>query len=217
MEERTIRATTHGRYVVVPPANPGPAPILVGFHGYAEGAELQAGRLRAIPGSDRWLIVAVQGLNRFYQRKTNDVVAGWMTRQNRDHAIADNLAYVASVLDAVTREWPTSYALVYAGFSQGVAMTFRAAVASPRQPSGVIAVCGDVPPELELPDLCRVRSALVCHGSTDEWYTAAVFAKDLRRLRDADVHVRPLEFAGGHEWSDEVVRAAGDFLREHHP
>jgi hypothetical protein len=29
--------------------------------------------------------------------------------------------------------------------------------------------------------------------------------------------VRPLEFAGGHEWSDEVARAAGDFLREHHP
>jgi predicted esterase len=216
MEERTIRATTYGRYIVVPPANPGPAPMLVGFHGYGEQAELHAGRLRAIPGSDRWLIVSVEGLNRFYERRTNEVVASWMTRQNRDLAIADNLTYVASVVDAVTREWPTSYALVYSGFSQGVAMTFRAAVASPRPPSGVIAVGGDVPPELELQDLCRVRSALVCHGTTDQWYTAEIFAKDLRRLRDADVHVRPLEFAGGHEWSDEVIRAAGEFLREHH-
>ena len=217
MEERTIPAATHGRYIVVPPANPGPAPMLVGFHGYGEQAEVHAGRLRAIPGSDRWLIVSIQGLHRFYERRTNDVVASWMTRQNRELAIADNLAYVASVVDAVAREWPATYALVYAGFSQGVAMTFRAAVASPRQPSGVIAVGGDVPPELELSDLCRVRSALVCHGSADAWYTAAIFAKDLGRLRDADVRVRPLEFAGGHEWSDEVVRAAGDFLREHHP
>jgi len=216
MIAHTIAARTHGRYVVVPPANPGPAPMLVGFHGYAETAELQAGRMRAIPGSDRWLIVAVQGLNRFYQRRTNEVVAGWMTRQDRDLAIADNLSYVASVVDAVTREWPTSYARVYAGFSQGVAMTFRAAVASSRPPSGVISVGGDVPPELESPDLCRVRTALVCHGSADDWYTAAVFAKDVRRLRDANVQVRPLEFAGGHEWSDEVVRAAGEFLREHH-
>jgi len=216
MDERTIPTTTHGRYIVVPPANPGPAPMLVGFHGYGEQAELHAGRLRAIPGSDRWLIVSIQGLNRFYERRTNEVVACWMTRQNRDLAIADNLAYVASVVEAVGREWPTTYTLVYAGFSQGVAMTFRAAVASPRQPSGVIAVGGDVPPEIELADLCRVRSALVCHGSSDEYYTAAIFAKDLGRLRDADVHVRPLEFAGGHEWSDEVVRAAAGFLREHH-
>ena len=216
MDERTIPTTTHGRYIVVPPANPGPAPMLVGFHGYGEQAELHAGRLRAIPGSDRWLIVSIQGLNRFYERRTNEVVACWMTRQNRDLAIADNLAYVASVVEAVGREWPTTSTLVYAGFSQGVAMTFRAAVASPRQPSGVIAVGGDVPPEIELADLCRVRSALVCHGSSDEYYTAAIFAKDLGRLRDADVHVRPLEFAGGHEWSDEVVRAAAGFLREHH-
>jgi len=216
MEQRTIRATTHGRYVVVPPANPGPAPMLVGFHGYAEPAEQHADRLRAIPGADRWLIVSIQGLNRFYQRRTNDVVAGWMTRQDRELAIADNLAYVASVVDAASREWPTSYTLVYAGFSQGVAMTFRAAASSPRPVAGVIAVCGDVPPELESPALTRVRSALVCHGARDEWYTAEMFAKDLHRLRGAGVQVRPLDFAGGHEWSDEVVRATGEYLHEHH-
>ena len=217
MEERIIAATTHGRYLVVPPANRGPAPILVGFHGYAEAAEHHAERLRAIPGADRWLIVSIQGLNRFYQRRTNEVVAGWMTRQDREHAIADNLAYVASLLDAVSREWSTTDTLVYAGFSQGVAMTFRAASAAPRPVAGVIAVGGDVPPELDTAALRRTRSALVCHGARDEWYTAAIFAKDLDRLRSAGVDVRPLDFAGGHEWPDEVIRASADFLREHHP
>jgi len=217
VEERTIAATAHGRYLVVPPANRGPAPMLVGFHGYGEAAEHHADRLRAIPGADRWLIVSIQGLNRFYQRRTNDVVAGWMTRQDREHAIADNLAYVTSVLDAASREWSTTYTQVYAGFSQGVAMTFRAAGASSRPVAGVIAVGGDVPPELDTAALRRTRTALVCHGTRDEWYTTEIFAKDLHRLRGAGVDVRPLDFAGGHEWSDEVVRAAAAFLREHHP
>ena len=134
MIERTIETTTHGRYLVVPPASPGPAPVLVGFHGYAELAEAQLDRMSAIPGTDRWLLLSIQGLNRFYQRRTNDVIAGWMTRQHRELAIADNLAYVQSVVDLVHREWPTTPTLVYTGFSQGVAMAFRAAVAATYRP-----------------------------------------------------------------------------------
>jgi predicted esterase len=215
--ERTIETPAHGRYVVASPVEPGPAPLLVGFHGYAEPADVHLERLRSIPGAGRWLIVSVQGLNRFYQRRTNEVVAGWMTRQNRELAIADNLAYVSSAIDAVRREWPATATQVFAGFSQGVAMTFRAAAAAPRSVSGVIAVGGDVPPELDAAALNRVRSALVCRGSRDEWYTDGMFANDLRRLRDAGVEVTPIAFDGGHEWSAEVVLAASAFLRDLHP
>ena len=186
----------------------------MGFHGYAEGAEAQLERLRAIPGAERWLLVSVQGLNRFYQRRTNDVVAGWMTRQDRELAIADNLAYVAGVMDAVGREWPGAPRVVLAGFSQGVAMMFRAAAAAAKPVDGVMAVGGDVPPELDRAALARVRAALVCRGARDEWYTSATFDNDVRRLRDAGTVVRPLLFEGGHEWSDEVVRATSLFLDE---
>jgi len=212
--ERSIATGTHGRYLVVPPAAAGPAPIVMGFHGYAEGAEAQLGRLRTIPGAEGWLLVSVQGLNRFYQRRTNEVVAGWMTRQDRELAIADNLAYVAGVMDAVGREWPGAPRIVLAGFSQGVAMMFRAAAAAAKPVDGVVAVGGDVPPELERAALARVRAALVCRGMRDEWYTSATFDNDVRRLRDAGTDVRPLLFEAGHEWSDDVVRAMSLFLRE---
>jgi predicted esterase len=214
MVERIIATTAHGRYVVVPPANHGPAPMLVGFHGYAELAEHHADRLRAIPGADRWLIVSIQGLNRFYQRRTNEVVAGWMTRQNRELAIADNLAYVASALDAASREWPTTYTLVFTGFSQGVAMTFRAAAASARPVAGVIAVGGDVPPEIDAASLARAQRALVCRGASDEWYTDTKFQHDISRLRESGVTVHAVTFEGGHEWSDAVLKNAATFLRE---
>jgi predicted esterase len=173
--------------------------------------------MRRIPGADRWRRVSIQGLHRFYQRRTNEVVASWMTRQDRELAIADNLSYVDAVLTAVEREHPGAPRLVLTGFSQGVAMMFRAAAAASRPVDGVIAVGGDVPPEIEPSALTRVRRALVCRGARDQWYTAEVFSRDVKRLRDAHVRVEPLDFAGGHEWSAEVVDASAAFLRGQRP
>jgi predicted esterase len=215
--ERTIATSTHGRYLVSPPASSDPAPMLIGFHGYAESAETQLERLRAIPGSDRWLIVSVQGLHRFYERRRNDVIASWMTRQDREQAIADNLAYVHVVADAVSREWNAAPGIVFAGFSQGVAMAFRSAVSSTGRVDGVIAAGGDVPPEIDAVALARAGRALVCRGARDEWYSPATFENDQRRLREARVMVTPLPFDGKHEWSDEVSHAASLFLRGPRP
>jgi len=212
--DRTITAGTHGRYLIEPPASAGPAAVLVGFHGYSEGAEAQLERMRRIPGAERWLLVSIQGLHRFYQRRTNEVVASWMTRQDRALAMADNLAYVNAVIDAVDREYPGAMPLVLSGFSQGVSMTFRAATGLSRRVDGVIAVGGDVPPEIGPDALEGVRQALVCHGTHDELYPEAMFKRDVQRLRDAHVSVRALEFDGGHEWSDAVVQAASVFLGE---
>jgi poly(3-hydroxybutyrate) depolymerase len=209
---RTIAATTHGRYLVSPPATAGPAPLVVGFHGYAEAAEAQLARLRAIPGAERWMIASVQALHRFYRVRTDEVVAGWMTRQDRDLAIADNIAYVSAVVDALADEFPVNPTLVFAGFSQGVSMAFRAAASSTRPVAGVMACGGDVPPELDAASLGRVPAALIGRGVRDEFYTSAQLASDMARLRDAAVDLAPLEFEGGHEWSAPFIDAAGTFL-----
>src|SRR5262245_4530681 len=151
--EQNLAVTVHGRYLVEPVAGAGPAPLLVGFHGYAEGAAVHLSRLRAVPGAERWTVVSIQGLHRFYQRRTNEVIASWMTSQDRELLMADNRAYVSSVVDA---EWTArlgSRGVVFAGFSQGVAMAFRAAACSARPVLGVVAVGGDVPPELSRADL----------------------------------------------------------------
>jgi predicted esterase len=188
--------------------------MLVGFHGYGELAEAEIDRLRSVPGTERWLVVSIQGLHQFYQRRTNEVIAGWMTWQNRELSIADNVAYVSAAVNDVAREWTTAPPVVFTGFSQGVAMAFRAAAASIREVAGVIAAGGDVPPEIDASALRRIRSALVCRGARDEWYSAEKFVNDLRRLRDAGVDARPLEFDGGHEWGDAVRRAAAQMLNE---
>ena len=210
--EKTIPTRIHGRYLIAPADGDGPAPMLIGFHGYGEPAEAHLDRLRMIPDVSAWTVVCIQGLHRFYQRRANAVVASWMTRQDRELAIADNLAYVAAVIDA---EWTArlgSRHVVFAGFSQGVAMAFRAAAVSAHPVGGVIAAGGDIPPELDRAALGCLGHVLLCRGEKDEWYTAEKFERDQARLRDSVVDVTALEFPCGHEWTDDIARAASRFL-----
>jgi predicted esterase len=210
--ERSVPAATRGRYLVEAPSAPGPWPMLVGFHGYAESADVELERLRSIPGADSWLRVSIQGLHRFYRGRNEDVVSSWMTRQDRDLAIADNVAYVVAVLGAVSREWKTDGRVAFTGFSQGVAMAFRAAAAATQTVAAVVALGGDVPPELDAPALSKIPAVLIGRGTRDAWYDAGMFDADVRRLGAAGVHVDAAAFDAGHEWTDAFSRAAGAFL-----
>jgi len=212
-DAKTIATTIHGRYLFEAPSRGRGAGLLIGFHGYGEGAEPQLARQRGTPGADAWLLVAIQGLHRFYRGRGEEVVASWMTRQDRELAIADNVAYVAAVTDAVVREHRIASPLVFCGFSQGVAMAFRAACASTRAVTGVIAAGGDVPPELGRDQLARIPAVVLTRGERDDYYSPEKWTMDQSRLREARVHVREMAFDGGHEWNADVSRAAGEFLQ----
>jgi predicted esterase len=211
--EYTIAVQTHGRYLVSRGAGSSER-LLIGFHGYGETAEEGLDRLRTIPGIDRWTLVSVQGLHQFYRRRTNDIVASWMTRQNRELSINDNIAYVASVARQVAEHSPGVQAIVWAGFSQGVAMAFRAAAFVSPTPAGVIACGGDIPPELQEEHLRLIPVVLIGKGLRDEWYTAEKLASDERRLRSAGVQVRSELLDAGHEWTLPFSEMSGKFLNE---
>jgi predicted esterase len=204
-----IETRTHGRVIVEPSATPASAGILVGFHGYAETAEIQLERLAAIPGADAWTLLSVQGLHRFYRGRSEDVVSSWMTRQDRETAISDNVRYIDAAIDAVGGN---TEAIVYAGFSQGVAMAFRAALLGGRPCSGIVAAGGDVPPELLADATLKFPAVLLLRGARDEWYTEARFDADVSALRPRTASVQSITFDGAHEWSRDVGNAAGAFL-----
>ncbi len=207
-----VETPTHGRYLVGQTDGAGPAPMLVGFHGYGEHADQHLAELDRIPGSERWLRVSVQALHRFYSTSRNHVVGSWMTRQDREQTIADNLAYVAAVITRVATDYDVRDTLVYAGFSQGVAMAYRAATRVPRRCDGLIVLGSDLPPELRHDPAIDWPPVLVGRGRTDEWYTDAKMKADLSFLTDTGAPVDSLVFDGGHEWTDAFRKAAGRFL-----
>ena len=204
---RTIAAQVHGRYLLRVPSAPGPWPALFSFHGYGEDAETNMAALHRIPHVDGWLLVAVQALHPFYT-KSQRIVANWMTSQDRERAITDNIAYVRSVVDAVGREYPITELIVFAGFSQGAAMAYRAAAHVPS--GGLIALAGDLPPDVDPPQ--RLPHVLVCRGLTDDWYTEEKMAKDVGRLGHLAASVETRVLTGGHEWTDAFAETAGEYL-----
>jgi hypothetical protein len=100
----------------VPPSD---VRFLVGFHGYAQNAEEMLTELDRLPNCDAWTRVSVQALHRFYLRGDEKIVASWMTRQDRELAIADNVDYVDRVVRSLLADAPQA-PVVFVGFSQGV-------------------------------------------------------------------------------------------------
>ncbi len=202
---------THGRVLVREARAAARRGVLVGFHGYMENAKTPDGAAR---GDSRtplaWTLVSIQGLHRFYRGRTEDVVASWMTREDRELAIADNLAYVSAALEQVPHDPSTR--VVYTGFSQGVAMAFRAGVLGAR--AGRSNRCG------RRRRASRARGTIrrfdsrgaVSRGSRDEWLTESRFERDVAALRSRAVAVEPHVYDGAHEWNLDVSDAIGDFL-----
>lgn len=207
---KTIAVRTHGRYLI--DARPDAVATLVGFHGYQENAAIHLEVLRRIASGRAINLISVQALNRFYTR-ANAVVAGWMTSEDRELAIADNIGYVAAVLAEVAGEPGMPRPMIYAGFSQGVAMAYRAAAFVQRPCDGVIALAGDVPPDAA-PVAAGLPPTLLGRGRADKWYTEEKAAADLAVLRGAGVTVAEHVFEGGHEWDESFVVRAGAFVDE---
>ena len=195
----TIPTQTHGRYLV---RDGPPERLFLGFHGYAQNAEIHMADLETIPGIDAWTVVAVQALNRFYLGRSTDTAGCWMTRQDRELVIADNIHYVRAVVAAL----PPAEAIVVEGFSQGAAMAYRAAANLDRV-AGLVILGGDVPPDVTGP----LPPILLGRGEDDDWYTDEKFKKDLKFL-DGRARVQTAVFKGRHEWSDAFRSAAGAFL-----
>jgi predicted esterase len=208
-----IPTTVHGHYLIREAERDGGG-LLVGFHGYAENAERHLRALESIPGAARWTLCAVQGLSVFYNSRRQEISASWMTRHNRELAIQDNIAYIDAVVEQLRQgETPQRRGpLVFAGFSQGVAMAYRAAALGKHPCAGVISLAGDVPPELVEVDLSPIPHVLLGRGKKDDWYTASMLQTDVQLLQEKGVATETCLFDGGHLWTADFYEACGRFL-----
>src|SRR5688500_8292365 len=206
-----VPARAHGRVVVRDAAFDGRrSRLLLAFHGYAQRAESMVEMLTPVPGIEHWTIASIQALHPFYGRD-NQVVASWMTKEDRELAIAENVDYVDEATVALQRDRRADV-IVCVGFSQGASMAWRAAVLGRRRADGVVSLAGDIPPELTSEPAENFPIALVAGGTRDEWYTAAKMDADLKLLEEKGAPHGSLRFEGGHEWTGEFRAELGKFL-----
>jgi predicted esterase len=209
-----IETPTHGRVLVVAASDGAPAGRLVAFHGYAQSADDVLAEVAAIPGASRWHLLAVQALNRFYARGDEKVIANWMTRQDRELAIADNIAYVDRVIDGIVPAGNAGPRLVFVGFSQGASMAYRAARLGRHRAAGVIALGGDIPPEIKTSPVGAAAwpPVLIGAGDAETWFTPEKVGVDVAFLASQGAAHEVVRYRGGHLWTDEFRAAAGRWL-----
>jgi predicted esterase len=230
MRELNVPVTTHGRILIDEPfdsARDGAANVaqdrpfdsaqdrglrlLVGCHGYAQNAGEMMAMLRGIPTASGWTRVSVQALHRFYRGRSQITVASWMTSEDRELMIRDNVAYLDAAIAGVAGDRAIER-LVYFGFSQGVAMAFRAGLRGARKADAVLALGGDVPRELLADAALTFPEVLLARGTRDEWYSAAKLEADEAALRSRGARVDTLTFDGAHEWHPDVATRAAAVL-----
>ena len=134
-----------------------------------------------------------------------------MTRQDREIAIADNVAYLDRAVGIAGGN--EARVVVFLGFSQGAAMAYRAALCGRYPAAGVIALGGDIPPDVQTRAARRWPPVLIGAGTGDTWYTADKVAADQQFLASRQIAHEIVRFDGGHEWTDEFRRAAGRWLQ----
>ena len=202
---------THGRVLYHDVLGPA-AGLVVALHGYGQSADDVLEQARQLPGVDSWRVAAPQALHRFYTRDQQKVVASWMTREDRDLAVGDNIEYVNRVLDRLA---PGAAPLVFIGFSQGASMAYRSALLGRHHASGVIALGGDIPPEVRAEigaDAARRWPAvLIGAGTRDTWFNERLEG-DLTFLSSHAIPHDVVRFEGAHEWTAEFRTAAGRWL-----
>lgn len=217
MISRVTRRT--GRYALVGAEPAAARRVWIALHGYAQLVPRFVRHFAGIVPPDS-CVVAPEGLNRFYidlpQRDGGHlqrVGATWMTREQREDDIADTMAWLDSVYDAVMGANVTSLGVL--AFSQGVATASRWITHRALQPQSFVVWAGglahDVSDEALAAALSRAHVSVV-RGDEDALMSEAQAAEQVAQLQRLAKAATLVNFKGGHVLDRAVLAPLLDAL-----
>jgi predicted esterase len=191
--------------------------VWIACHGYGQLAAHFIRALEPLAAPDR-VIVAPEGLHRFYLEppdrpaSSRRVGATWMTREDREHDIADYVGY----LDRLGRDLRTQAPgarIVALGFSQGGATAARWATFGATAIARLVLWGSALPPDLDwsrATERLRGIPLTLVIGERDHYVTPERTAEEERRLADHGVAFDVVRYPGGHALDgDTLKRVAG--------
>jgi predicted esterase len=210
MESHHIQVNRTARYFTLGPEDGSVSQVWFLLHGYGQLAANFLKPFRSHVGEGR-LLVALEGLSRFYLRGTaGRVGASWMTREDRLEEIDDQLSYLHAVWEQVVADVGTeSVQLNLFGFSQGTATACRFASRCKMPIRKLVLWAGGVSPDLDLVgqvDRWNSMDITLVTGSQDAMIPQGVVEEQRRWLAESGVNATFRSFEGGHELNTEVLR-----------
>jgi predicted esterase len=175
-------------------------------HGYGQLVEYFSRHFRALHTADPegTVIVAPEALSRFYLAGNGGRVgASWMTTADRQAEIADQAAYLDTLLAQLLAACPPDVRVTVLGFSQGTATVSRwlAGRADGWQPHQLVLWAGDFPADIEANAARRLLQGLpvvLVSGEQDSYVGAEKLQEQAEALRLHDAQVTTQSFEGTH-------------------
>jgi predicted esterase len=184
-------------------------------HGYGQSASELISQFEPIADPSR-LIVAPEALSRFYASSAPgfhapdaQVVASWMTREDRDNEIADYVAYLdelyAKVVETIDRG---SVRVTVLGFSQGGATANRWLTRGKSKADRLIMWGSLLPSDADLNEAAqffRDVELTIVYGTRDQFAKREMIDNYEKLLRQHGIPYTLRTFVGGHRMDRDTL------------
>lgn len=179
-----------------------PTKVLFVLHGYGQLTRFFIRKFQSL--NKDWLIIAPEGMHRFYlEGSSGRVGASWMTKENREDDISDNINWLDQLFFKIKSEHPSLSSFHLLGFSQGGATAARWASTKDYFKSIILWACV-FPPDLNQNiELENISSKHFVLGSEDQYYNEEQ-QKDLINYYQSKKFATHL-YTGDHNIDSEIL------------
>jgi predicted esterase len=197
-----ISAVKTARYYTLGNLNAETKNIWMVLHGYGMRAEDFIKPFENIIAENDY-VIAPEALSRFYAKGLlGPVGASWMTKEDRENDIANNMAYLSSIYENDIKPFHKQAQIHLLGFSQGA--TTMARFVSFQQPIfQKLWVCaGEIPEDVNWQQFKKLTDGGKLHiqlGKQDPLITPEHLTKLQERLEGKDIDYTIHQFDGLHE------------------
>ena len=209
MIKKTLQIEKKARYFQL--GNPGndTSIVWVVLHGYGMLSEFFIQKFKKLENKNT-LILAPEALNRFYiDTNYGRVGASWMTKDERQDDIKENIKYLNSLMDQIIKEiGHNRFKTNVLGFSQGGATACRWLFKSGLKFENLIMWAGDIPKDTLTEDNRLKWNDMNTHlvmGKKDELINEEMKAKFLKLVTDYKLDYKLTLYDGDHRIYPDVL------------
>ena len=209
MIKKTLQIEKKARYFQL--GNPGndTSIVWVVLHGYGMLSEFFIQKFKKLENKNT-LILAPEALNRFYiDTNYGRVGASWMTKDERQDDIKENIKYLNSLMDQIIKDiGHNRFKINVLGFSQGGATACRWLFKSKLKFENLIMWAGDIPKDTLTEDNRLKWNDMNTHlvmGKKDELINEEMKAKFLKLVTDYKLDYKLTLYDGDHRIYPDVL------------
>ncbi len=213
--EHHLTVSRTARYHTLGTAGAATREVWFALHGHGQLAAYFIRHFAAVEDPAR-LVVAPEGLNRFYMETTSWKGAGharvgatWMTREDRLAEISDYVGYLDALHDTVFNQLPRQQVRVLVrGFSQGVSTACRWLAQGKARADTLVMWAGPMPPEIDADSAAPLRRSRIIRvlGENDETASADIRVAARARMSSLLLEASDVSVPGGHTLDAGVLR-----------